>query len=44
MLEKLHSEKLDDYMIPCWAGMLHMVKLQVHKAVSYTHLPLPTKA
>ena len=31
MLEKLHSEMLDDYMIPCWAGMLHMVKIQVCK-------------
>ena len=29
MLGMLHSEKLDDCMIPCWAGMLHMVKLQV---------------
>ena len=31
MLGTLHSEKLDDCMIPCWAGMLHMVKLQVRK-------------
>ena len=25
MLETLHCEKLDDCMIPCWAGMLHEV-------------------
>ena len=31
MLGTLHSEKLDDCMIPCWAGMLHMVKLQIRK-------------
>ena len=31
MLGTLHYKRLDDSMIPCWASMLHMVKLQVRK-------------